>query len=124
MKKNLYASLDDAVADIPDGVRIMFGGFERHREYPPRRRRDWRRVFSSSRAHRPRSSLWQELRLNAACAQPAPRFRYAQIMLEQRSQVRFVVHIHLQPGIAAHQHRGIGLLGFGKMLRETSVAKM
>src|SRR5260370_22119640 len=106
MKKNLYASLDDAVADIPDGVRIMFGGFERHREYPPRRRRDWRRVFSSSRAHRPRSSLWQELRLNAARAQPAPRFRSAQIMLEQSAQIRFIIHIHLQPGIAAHQHRG------------------
>src|SRR5258708_26168406 len=27
MKKKLYAILDDAVADIPDGVRIMFGGF-------------------------------------------------------------------------------------------------
>ncbi len=27
MKKKLYASLDDVVADISDGVRIMFGGF-------------------------------------------------------------------------------------------------
>ena len=27
MKKKIYASLDDAVADIPDGARIMFGGF-------------------------------------------------------------------------------------------------
>src|SRR5258708_376347 len=27
MKKNLYAALDEVVADIPDGARIMFGGF-------------------------------------------------------------------------------------------------
>ena len=27
MKKKLYASLDDVVTDIPDGARIMFGGF-------------------------------------------------------------------------------------------------
>ncbi len=27
MKKKLYASLDEAVADIPDGAQIMFGGF-------------------------------------------------------------------------------------------------
>jgi 3-oxoacid CoA-transferase A subunit len=27
MKKKLYASLDRVVADIPDGARIMFGGF-------------------------------------------------------------------------------------------------
>ncbi len=27
MKKKLYASLDEVVADIPDGARIMFGGF-------------------------------------------------------------------------------------------------
>lgn len=27
MNKKIYASLDDAVKDIPDGARIMFGGF-------------------------------------------------------------------------------------------------
>jgi 3-oxoadipate CoA-transferase alpha subunit len=27
MKQKIFASLDDAVADIPDGARIMFGGF-------------------------------------------------------------------------------------------------
>ena len=27
MKKKVYASLDEVVADIPDGARIMFGGF-------------------------------------------------------------------------------------------------
>ncbi len=27
MRKKIYSSLDDVVADIPDGVRIMFGGF-------------------------------------------------------------------------------------------------
>ncbi len=27
MKKKIYASLDAAVADIPDGAQIMFGGF-------------------------------------------------------------------------------------------------
>jgi len=27
MKKKLYVSLDEVVADIPDGARIMFGGF-------------------------------------------------------------------------------------------------
>ncbi len=27
MKKKLYAALDEVVADIPDGARIMFGGF-------------------------------------------------------------------------------------------------
>ena len=27
MKQKLYASLDEAVADIPDGAQIMFGGF-------------------------------------------------------------------------------------------------
>ena len=27
MKHKIYASLDSAVADIPDGARIMFGGF-------------------------------------------------------------------------------------------------
>ena len=27
MKKKLYTSLDEAVADIPDGAQIMFGGF-------------------------------------------------------------------------------------------------
>jgi 3-oxoacid CoA-transferase A subunit len=27
MKKKVYSSLDEIVADIPDGVRIMFGGF-------------------------------------------------------------------------------------------------
>ena len=27
MKRKVFATLDEAVADIPDGVRIMFGGF-------------------------------------------------------------------------------------------------
>src|SRR5215472_13022318 len=27
MKKKVYSSLDDIVADVPDGARIMFGGF-------------------------------------------------------------------------------------------------
>jgi 3-oxoacid CoA-transferase A subunit len=27
MKRRVFATLDEAVADIPDGVRIMFGGF-------------------------------------------------------------------------------------------------
>ena len=27
MSHKIYSSLDSAVADIPDGVRIMFGGF-------------------------------------------------------------------------------------------------
>jgi 3-oxoacid CoA-transferase A subunit len=27
MKSKIYSSLDDAVADIPDGARMMFGGF-------------------------------------------------------------------------------------------------
>src|SRR5258707_7725748 len=27
MKQKVYPSLDDAVADVPDGARIMFGGF-------------------------------------------------------------------------------------------------
>src|SRR6267378_4255811 len=27
MKQKVYPSLDDAVTDIPDGARIMFGGF-------------------------------------------------------------------------------------------------
>src|SRR5467141_5044698 len=27
MKRKIYASLDAAVADIPDGAQIMFGGF-------------------------------------------------------------------------------------------------
>jgi len=27
MKKKVYPSLDDIVADVPDGARIMFGGF-------------------------------------------------------------------------------------------------
>lgn len=27
MRKKIYSNLDDVVADIPDGVRIMFGGF-------------------------------------------------------------------------------------------------
>src|SRR5437879_9398080 len=27
MKKKVYASLDEAVADIPDGAQIMVGGF-------------------------------------------------------------------------------------------------
>jgi acyl CoA:acetate/3-ketoacid CoA transferase alpha subunit len=27
MRKKIYSSLDSAVSDIPDGARIMFGGF-------------------------------------------------------------------------------------------------
>ena len=27
MKQKIYPMLDDAVSDIPDGARIMFGGF-------------------------------------------------------------------------------------------------
>src|SRR5881227_3800487 len=27
MKKKVYSNLDDIVADVPDGARIMFGGF-------------------------------------------------------------------------------------------------
>ena len=27
MKKKVYPSLDEVVADVPDGARIMFGGF-------------------------------------------------------------------------------------------------
>src|SRR5207302_1626135 len=27
MKKKVYSSLDEVVADVPDGARVMFGGF-------------------------------------------------------------------------------------------------
>ena len=45
-------------------------------------------------------------------------------MFEQGAQIPFVVHVHFQPSIAAHDYLGMGIFSLGKVLCETASPKM